>query len=209
MDVRDDAGLLEAWRAGDTEAGQRLFQRHFRRLYLFFSNKTSSDVSDLVQRTMLACVERRDRIANASAFRAYLLSIARRQLIRSYRQSHALRDEEVMEMSVAALTASPSAALVRKRESRALLSALRSIPLDQQIVLELHYWEDLSMAQLAEVLDVPLGTAKSRLRRARERLTQRVSEIESLEPLHTTADNFDRWARSIREEFAVPQQSTR
>ena len=45
--------------------------------------------------------------------------------------------------------------------------ALRHLPLDLQVVVELHYWEEHSTAQIATVLEVPQGTVKSRLRRAR------------------------------------------
>ena len=81
---RADIELLEAWRAGDTRAGQALLSRHIRRLYLFFSNKIGDDVSDLVQRTMLGVVEGRDRLRDDAAFRPYLLRIARNQLYLHY-----------------------------------------------------------------------------------------------------------------------------
>jgi DNA-directed RNA polymerase specialized sigma24 family protein len=41
---------------------------------------------------------------------------------------------------------------------------MRHLPVDLQVILELHYWEDLPGPELSEALDVPLGTAKSRLR---------------------------------------------
>jgi RNA polymerase sigma-70 factor (ECF subfamily) len=44
------------------------------------------------------------------------------------------------------------------------------LPLDLQTALELHYWEELSTAELAEVLAIPQGTVKTRLFRAREQL---------------------------------------
>jgi RNA polymerase sigma-70 factor (ECF subfamily) len=48
--------------------------------------------------------------------------------------------------------------------------ALRRLPVELQVVVELHYWEEQSTAEMAEVLEVPQGTVKSRLRRAREQL---------------------------------------
>ena len=48
--------------------------------------------------------------------------------------------------------------------------ALRRLPVDLQLVVELHYWEDHSTAEIAALLELAQGTVKSRLRRAREAL---------------------------------------
>jgi hypothetical protein len=55
--VRADDELLEAWRAGDLSAGNALFARHFDSLCRFFRNKVSGEIDDLIQRTLLACLE--------------------------------------------------------------------------------------------------------------------------------------------------------
>lgn len=202
----DDMALLQAWRGGDTSAGQRLLAKHFQRLYLFFSNKVSGDVSDLVQKTMLGCVEGRDRVRDGSSFRAYLLAVARNQLYIHYRGRMQALGRDASTTTVADLAPTPSALVVRKRDQRRLLAALRNIPLELQIVLELHYWEELSMAELADVLDVPVGTAKSRVRRAREALAEQLHKAED-EPLaKSTADDVERWAKSIRAELAIQLQ---
>ena len=200
-DEDSDVALLAAWREGDAAAGQALLATHFSRLYMFFSNKVAGDVSDLVQRTMLGCVEGRDRIGGS--FKAYLLGVARKQLYAHYRGTMAAAGRDAATTTVADLSPTPSAMVVMKHDQRRLLTALRNIPLEFQIVVELHYWEDLSMPELAEVLGVPVGTAKSRLRRAREALAAKVRETESTPLGETTMDNVDRWARSIRAEIAV------
>ena len=200
--MASDAALLEAWRAGDRTAGETLLARHFERLYLFFANKVETDLDDLIQRTMLACVRARDDIRDGAAFRAYLFSIARRELIAFFR---ARAKGGLVDTSVTAardLGPSPSAILVNRAEQRHLLEALRMLPLDLQIALELHYWEDLAITDLARVFDVPVGTAKSRLRRAREQLAAALATLaESSDSLPTTGADLDAWARSIRAEL--------
>ncbi|MEM6992960.1 MAG: sigma-70 family RNA polymerase sigma factor [Myxococcota bacterium] len=199
----DDAALLDAWRAGQTEAGQALLARHFSRLYMFFANKISGDPSDLVQRTMLGCVEGRDRVRDGSSFAAYLLRVARNQLYIHYKGRMAEQRRGASDASVADLSPTPSTLLVGKREQRRLLHALRHIPLELQIILELFYWEEMTMAEMSDVLGVPVGTAKSRLRRAREALAERLERDEAESLRKTTMDDVDRWAKSIRAELAA------
>lgn len=195
----EDAALLERWRAGDKGAGNHLFERHFESVYRFFVHKAPRDAVDLTQRTFLACVEARDRFRGASSFRTFLFAIARHELMAHWRKASRAADPATT--SVRDLAPSPSAILIERREHRVLLEALRSIPLDLQIALELHYWEQLSMSEIAEVLDVPEGTAKSRLRRAREALEGRIAELEQ-DPakLRTTLASLDSWAAALKNE---------
>lgn len=76
----------------------------------------------------------------------------------------------VSEISLVDLMPSPFSAAASSEQRAVLIDAMRKLPLDLQIVLELHYWENLETREVSEVLGVPLGTAKSRLSRARTRL---------------------------------------
>jgi RNA polymerase sigma factor (sigma-70 family) len=193
-----DLELLDRWNAGDLEAGNELFERHFDAVYRFFAHKAPDDATDLVQRTFLACVEGRARFRAASSFRTYLFAIARHQLLALWR-SRRSQDVDTGATSVADLSPSPSTALVHRREQRVLLEALRALPIDLQIALELHYWEQMSASEIAEVLGVPIGTAKSRLRRGRELLAEAIGRLErDARCLETTLANLDDWAVSLR-----------
>ncbi|MCH9688336.1 MAG: sigma-70 family RNA polymerase sigma factor [Deltaproteobacteria bacterium] len=198
-----DFTLLAAWRDGDDDAGQRLLRRHFTRLYLFFSNKVAGDVSDLVQQTMLGCVEGRDRVKEDGSFKAFLLGVARHRLYDHYRARCRDPLQPIGETPMAKLGPSATSLVARRQNQRQLLAALRGIPLELQIVLELHYWEELSTADLAQVLGVPQGTVKSRLRRAREALAASLAAISDGAVQDTTDYDLERWARSIREEVHV------
>lgn len=197
----DDAALIEAWRAGNPRAADTLLRRHFDGLWRFFRNKVDDEAEELIQRTLTALLKARAQFRGDASFRTYLFSVARSELFRFYRQRE--RDAarfDFDEVSVADMGASPSSVVARREHERALLIALRRIPLDSQVVLEWHYWENLKMTEIAEALDVPLGTAKSRLRRAREQLESALQEtIASRETLTSTLENLDRWASQLRE----------
>jgi RNA polymerase sigma-70 factor (ECF subfamily) len=200
--MTSDAELFDAWAAGDRIAGDRLLRRHFRSLYAFFANKVPDAAQDLVQRTMLACVKSRDRYRGEGSFRAYLLAVARNELYAHFRGKEGVPAFDASVTSAADVRPSPSVVVVARAEQRALLAALRRIPLELQIALELHYWEDLTTAELAVVLDVPVGTVKSRLRRARERLLAELETTQEADGIGGT-DGLDRWAASIREELEL------
>lgn len=164
--------LLDAWAEGDRRAGDQLFRQVFPVLIRFFGNKVpAADTEDLVQHTLEALVEKRDRFRADSRFTTFAIGMARIELLRYLRQRHGSTQGKVVDFearSVADLDPGPSQMAAVRDEHRLLLAALRRIPVELQIVLELHYWEELTTAEMAEVIDVPVGTIKSRLRRARE-----------------------------------------
>ena len=207
MDV-DDFGLLDRWGLGDREAGNTLLLRHFDTLYRFFSSKIGDDleVDDLIQRSFLACIESRDRFRREASFRTFLLTVARHELFgffRKRRTSNA-RSQPLGSMSIAELGSSMRAAMVRREEERLLLPALGQIPLDLQLAIELHYWEGLTTAELATVLDIPQGTAKSRLRRARVALQVAMEKLaENASTLENTVSDFEHWAVQVRDRIAA------
>ncbi|MGH1343359.1 MAG: RNA polymerase sigma factor [Nannocystales bacterium] len=203
----DDFALLDQWGSGDRGAGNTLLMRHFDTVYRFFVSKIGNDteVDDLIQRVFLACVESRERFRREASFRTFLLTVARHELFRHFRQSRTrgARSESLGSMSVVELGSSVRAAMVRREEERLLLSALREIPVDLQITIELHYWEGLTTAELSTVLEIPQGTVKSRLRRAREALHEAMARIsEDAATLESTISDFEHWAGQVRERVA-------
>ena len=69
-----------------------------------------------------------------------------------------------------------------------------------QVALELFYWEELSVTEIADVLETPVGTVKSRLQRARVRLDEILVELSSSDEslLKSTMDNFEMWAKDLQ-----------
>ena len=198
--VDDDAELFDRWAAGDREAGDRLLRRHFPTVFKFLRNKVQSGVEDIIQATFLACVQARDRFRRDSSFRAFLLGLARLELFGHYRRMH--RDERI-DGSVTALrdlAESPTAAMVQREEQRVLLEAMRRIPLDLQIVLELSYWQKLTSTELGVVLEIPAPTVRSRLRRAKAALLEKIHEV-TTDPVvcESLVTGFDAWASSLHE----------
>jgi RNA polymerase sigma factor (sigma-70 family) len=176
-----------------------LFERHFESVARFFRNKAGANHDDLIQQTFLGCVESRDSFRQDSSFRTFLFGVARNVLGKHYRGA-GRRTLDFEAVSVHDLGDSPSQVVARDREQQLLLQALRRIPLDGQIALELHYWESMTAAELAQVLGIPLGTAKTRLRRAKQLLENEVQQLSQGDvPVDPTGTRLETWARGLRE----------
>jgi RNA polymerase sigma factor (sigma-70 family) len=194
-DERTDHELWAAWRGGDARSGEQLWRRHARSIQRFFRNTVPSAVAlDLAQRT----IEQGLRAPPpARSVRNFLLGIARHQLFDHLRaeQRKQRRAVDLEALVIDDEAISPEAWLCAKRERRALLHALRRLPLAIQLVLELRYWERLSDGDVAEVLDLPLGTVKSRILAGRVALRDELIRLDaSADRLRSTLDSLDQWA---------------
>ncbi len=196
-----DQQLLEAWRSGDSASGDALFERWFDTLYRFFRNKVGEGVEDLVHDTFLACREGKG-FRGESSFKTWLFTVARHTLYAHLKKLQRRGEElDADEVSIASLGTSPSGLLARAGEQRLLLHALRAIPVDLQIALELFYWEDLDGPDIAAALEIPEGTVRSRLRRAREALEEQLERLaEDPSLLESTRSGLETWARGLREQ---------
>ncbi|MEM6996149.1 MAG: sigma-70 family RNA polymerase sigma factor, partial [Myxococcota bacterium] len=198
--VGDDRALLAAWHQGDQNAGQRLFARHFDAVCRFFTTKVADGIDDLVQRTFTACLERRDDWPADVEFRPYLFGIARNILRRRYREKEfAARRFDPLEHSAADAAPSLSSIAHARAEADLLGRALQRLPIDLQIAIELRFWEDMTAAQIGTVLEIPEGTAKTRLRRARLLLQEAIEKMASTPALgRSTNESLESWASMVR-----------
>lgn len=197
--------LLAAWRGGDRSAGAALFDRYYDGLSRFFANKVpEAHQEDLLQESFLAVVENVARFEERSSFRTYLFAIAHRILndhIRKLARRNARESTADLEtISAADLGPSPASGATQHEQQRILLEALRHIPLIHQVALELHYWENLTQQEIAEVLGVPLGTAKTRIRDGQRHLRSQVERLaQTIEWRRSTLDNLESWAERTRD----------
>lgn len=169
-----DAQLYAAWQAGDKKAGAQLVERYYDPVLRFFRTKVGPQADDLVQRTFLGCAEAGARFRGDASFRSFLFGVARNILFEHFRgaKRDAKVDADFGVSSVHDLAPGPSTIANNRFEQRLLVEALRRLPVDIQITLELFYWEDMSVTELAAVLEIPEGTVKSRLYRGRTLLKE-------------------------------------
>lgn len=214
-DDMTEESLLAAWRSGDRKAGDALVARYFDELTGYFRNKVSrdDDVTDLVAQSFLGCTSSVEGFRGESKFRTFLYGIARRQLMKHIRKRYKLEREksDFEEVCVAELDrGSVSTMVLRKREARALVAALRKIPLKFQTVLEMRYFSGLSGVQIAERLGIGRGTVQRRLKQGREALRATVERELGDEPARVgqtvTYSELADWAHSVRRKYGWPEK---
>lgn len=198
--VHDEHALLAAWRSGDEAAGEVLFERYYEGLDCFFASKASDDARDLIQRTFVLLLENQHRMREGGSLQGYLFGIARNVLYQYYRSKRRRSGRFVPEEeSVEDLGPTASSVMVQAEETQLLLQALRRIPVEFQVILELYFWERMTAREIAEVLDVPEGTARTRIRRAKQLLEQQMEALAATpDLLQSTRTDLDGWAAKLR-----------
>jgi RNA polymerase sigma factor (sigma-70 family) len=172
-----DGDLLARWQDGDRGAGEALVERYFERLYAFFATKLDHEADELVQATFLACLAAKDRYRGDATFKTFLYAIAKNHLYAALRKRHRDGDRLAFDVSsIEDVVSTPRTVIARNQDHERLVRAMRGLPVEQQTLLELHYWNDLGMTELAAVFEMPEVSIRSRLHRARKALRERLEE---------------------------------
>jgi RNA polymerase sigma factor (sigma-70 family) len=180
--TRDEALMLEFQR-GSREAFEELFSRYQEPLYGFFRRRVDSRerAEDLVQETFAAVIRATSRYEPRALFRTYLYGIAFKLLAADRRKQ-----------ARSALSAESGQEPARDNPLDAALwvrQALHSLDPSEREILMLREYEQLSYAEIAELLRLPLSTVRSRLFRSRTALK---SFLEPAEKLHDAARASER-----------------
>lgn len=202
-----DEDLLAGWIEGDAAAGKHLVKRHYRSVLMFFASKVGPEQGrDLTQATFETLCAKRVSFRGDSSVRTYLFGIARWKLVHHLRKHHADNERfEPLEHSarLADVERSITSLFMGRQRETLLVNALRSLPLDDQIVLELKEYEGMTSRELAAVFAVGRDTMASRVNRARKRLAAAVRESEaSARIIDSTLTGLDGCMRDIRDRIA-------
>lgn len=160
--------LVAACRAGRREAFDELARRHHAPLLRLAAVLAGRDAAeDVVQETLLAAVRALPRFRGDSKLSTWLISILRNQVFlgrRAKRRWPAPLQEEEERRRPAPEPAGPDERLA------GILDSMRELPEDLRTPLVLFHLEGMPYAEIARVMDCPVGTVRSRLFEARDRI---------------------------------------
>ena len=176
-----DADLLPACRGGDEAAWRSLVELHTRKVFGLAYRFTgrADEAEDLTQEVFVKVYQTLHKYREADGpFGAWLMAVARNHAIdhsRRGRQERARRTEDPIVLETAeAHEEHPIAGLEREERARLVHRGLRALPPDLRLPLILCDLHGLPYEEIAKSLEVPLGTVKSRINRARLELAKRL-----------------------------------
>src|SRR6266849_5651601 len=164
----DDRPLIERVRKGDQDAVRTLYERYFDRIYNYVYARLGrvEDAEDLAIDTMTRSLTRLDLFQDQGvAFSSWVYRIAHNATIDHYRrQGKAILVP--LESATIPVSADPSELAVDQLSSDDLREALRALTDEQQQVLILRFFQDLSAAQAARIMGKSVGAVQALQHRA-------------------------------------------
>jgi RNA polymerase sigma-70 factor (ECF subfamily) len=164
---------VEQAKAGEPEAWSILFRRYQLPLYVYVFELVRDEQTslDIVQEAFIAAVRHIGSLRDDDKFGGWLFGIAHQKCVQCWRrQNRAAAVREEMAESPPDLDDGPDQWLIRREQEAEFMSLLNELPVPQRSALLLHFVEDFSLEQIAEITEAPLGTVKSRLYHAKRAL---------------------------------------
>lgn len=173
-----DGTLILRLRQGDTSALADIYERYKDRVYrtALAITRDPAAAEDILQECFVRLFTHADGLRTTEPVGPWLYRVAVNLSVDwlSHRQRWFGLINRLIERWTVPLRVER---VVEERElQEKVQNAIRSLPLPQQVVVVLHYLEGLSLKEIAEILEVPEGTVKSRLHYAREALRERLTE---------------------------------
>lgn len=196
MSETSDEELYERWRGGDQDAAAELSRRRLPGLRrLVHSMLTGDEAHDAIQEVFERLAKRASEGGEVKHVKAFVAGMAR-NVIRERLRRRRREAVDVTEQSLADISPNQSVEIQRKEEHRLLLKALHRMPVDDQMLIAMRYWERLRTKQLAEIFELKPSTLRTRLQRAEGRLQRLITELaDSPEALESTMGSLTAWAR--------------
>jgi RNA polymerase sigma-70 factor (ECF subfamily) len=179
--IARDAWLVVRCQLGERESFDALIDRWHGPLWTYARRVTGADdaAHDVVQDVWLRVLRGLPGLRDPLRLRPWLFGIARRVLMDRLRAQYAApAASEVDPDTVSIAGPTEGSADELEADAAALQAGLDRLPVVEREVLTLFYLHELSLAEVAELLAVPVGTVKSRLHRARRMLRRAIASAE-------------------------------
>ncbi len=186
---RDDAELMELFGAGDDEAFRQLVERHQRGLLNFFYRRCFDRelARDYVQEVFLRIVKHRGRWEPRAKFTTYMYRIAENYWIDRYRSRRAAPGVASLDAPtsgeggdlatiLAGRARRPDQTAADQELAGRIQAAIETLTDEQRAVFTLAETRGLRYADISEILDIPVGTVKSRMHATMQRLRKALEE---------------------------------
>lgn len=188
----EDARLVQRARGGDMDAMDALVRRHYRSVFnlAFRLCNNHDDAHDIVSETFIRVYNALPNFRGESHFTTWLYRIVRNVFL-DERKKQRLRShsslEELVELEDSSVARQiedprpgPAAAIERGERHTLVQEAVLELPELQRLMIGLYHFQHRSYEEIAEIMELPIGTVKSRLNRARLALKNKLSGAREL-----------------------------
>lgn len=177
-DISDESLMLE-YKQGEPAAFETLYRRYKDVLYRYFLKHCSDrqQSEELYQEVWIKLINSASRYEPKAKFKTYLFTIAHNTLVDFYRKA---KPAQIIEFDEAEITeeftnhptpiALPEDEFTMKQKTNLFMQTLEALPADQKEAAILHFEQEMSVQEIAEITQVKTETAKSRLRYAKNKL---------------------------------------
>lgn len=190
----DDLLLLQRWRDGDRTAGDTLIRRHYAlafRLARRLLGGDDDDASEISQRAFETLLHKRNEIE--LSVKGYLRRVVVLKVL-SYRR---IRRAEGTVSGLEAADRGVESEIAQREEIKLMVKALRSLSLDDQLLLAWAYGDEKTQREIAESLELGLAQCNTRLYRARQRLKARLEAFRASPVREAALGGFETWLASV------------
>lgn len=189
--TQEDRILVADAKKGDNKAFAALLKKYRKPVYYMLLKmvKNADDAEDLTQEAFAKAFNSIDKFDSKYAFSTWLFRIATNNcidFIRKKRVQTVSIDQPVegedgsnMRFDVKDENLDPNQRMLKKQRKQYLNMAIERLPEKYRTLVELRYFQELSYEEVAKELQIPLGTVKAQLFRARELLSQELKNIRS------------------------------
>ncbi len=187
----EDRKLVASAKKGESKAFETLLKKYRKSVYYMLLKmvKNADDAEDLTQEAFAKAFNSIEKFDSKYAFSTWLFRIATNNTIDFIRKRRVQTvsidapiegdDGSNMTIDVKDEDLNPNEELLKKQRSRYLHMAIEKLPEKYRILVELRYFKEFSYEEIANELQIPLGTVKAQLFRARELLNQELKNIRS------------------------------
>ena len=179
IETISDESLMLKYKSGEQAAFEALYNRYKDVLYRYFvkhcSDKPQSE--ELYQEVWIKVIKSASRYKPKAKFKTYLFTIAHNTLVDYYRKAKSVQTIEFEESDMledfsydSTPIALPEDEFTFKQKSKLFMQTLEGLPADQKEAAILYFEQELTVQEIAEITQVKMETAKSRLRYAKNKL---------------------------------------
>ena len=189
--TREDRELVAAAKRGEPQAFETLLKKYRKSVYYMLLKmvKNADDAEDLTQEAFAKAFNSIEKFDSKYAFSTWLFRIATNNCINFIRKKRVQTvsidqpvegdDGSNMKFDVRDEDLDPNEHMLKQQRKKYLNMAIKRLPEKYRILVELRYFQELSYEEVAQELEIPLGTVKAQLFRARELLNQELKNLKS------------------------------